>query len=76
MGNRRLFVTLDGLGGVSSAVSADGVYLTPRGQAILAHTPMGRFGQPEVIWLASPASAFVTGAVIPVDGGFNAYSGV
>lgn len=55
--------------------------LTPRGQAILAHTPMGRFGQPEdligtVIWLASPASAFVTGAVIPVDGGFNAYAGV
>ncbi len=55
--------------------------LTPRGQAILAHTPMGRFGVPEdligtVVWLASPASAFVTGAVIPVDGGFNAYAGV
>lgn len=55
--------------------------LTPRGQAILAHTPMGRFGAPEdligtMVWLASPASAFVTGAVIPVDGGFNAYAGV
>lgn len=55
--------------------------LTPRGQAIIAHTPMGRFGNPEdligtVIWLASPASAFVTGVVVPVDGGFNAYAGV
>lgn len=55
--------------------------LTPRGQAILAHTPMGRFGSPEdllgaVLWLLSPASAFVTGVVIPVDGGFSAFSGV
>jgi NAD(P)-dependent dehydrogenase (short-subunit alcohol dehydrogenase family) len=55
--------------------------LTARGRKILEHTPMGRFGQPEdllgaVLWLLSPASAFVTGAVIPVDGGFNAYSGV
>jgi len=55
--------------------------LTARGKQILEHTPMGRFGQPEdllgaVLWLLSPASAFVTGAVIPVDGGFNAYSGV
>ncbi len=55
--------------------------LTPRGQAVIAHTPMGRFGQPEeligtVIWLCSPASSFVTGAVIPIDGGFNAFSGV
>jgi NAD(P)-dependent dehydrogenase (short-subunit alcohol dehydrogenase family) len=42
---------------------------------------MGRFGQPEdlfgaVFWLLSPASAFVTGVVIPVDGGFSAFSGV
>ena len=55
--------------------------LTPRGQAIIAHTPMGRFGEPDdlvgtIIWLASPASAFVTGAVIPIDGGFSAFAGV
>ncbi len=55
--------------------------LTERGKKILAHTPMGRFGAPEdllgaMLWLLSPASAFVTGAVVPVDGGFNAYSGV
>ncbi|HEX2349253.1 MAG TPA: SDR family NAD(P)-dependent oxidoreductase [Ktedonobacterales bacterium] len=54
---------------------------TPRGQAILAHTPMGRFGAPEdlvgaALWLVSPAAAFVTGVVVPVDGGFSAYSGV
>jgi NAD(P)-dependent dehydrogenase (short-subunit alcohol dehydrogenase family) len=55
--------------------------LTPRGQSIIAHTPMGRFGEPEellgtVLWLLSPASAFVTGIVVPVDGGFSAFSGV
>jgi len=55
--------------------------LTPRGQTILTHTPMGRFGEPEdlfgaVLWLLSPASAFVTGIVVPIDGGFSAYSGV
>ncbi len=55
--------------------------LTPRGQSIIAHTPMGRFGEPDdligtIIWLASPASAFVTGAVIPIDGGFSAFAGV
>jgi NAD(P)-dependent dehydrogenase (short-subunit alcohol dehydrogenase family) len=55
--------------------------LTPRGQQIIAHTPMARFGQPEdlfgaVFWLLSPASAFVTGIVVPIDGGFSAYSGV
>ncbi len=54
---------------------------TARGQAILAHTPMRRLGEPDdligtVLWLVSRASAFVTGAVIPVDGGFAAYSGV
>jgi len=55
--------------------------LTARGQSIIAHTPMGRFGEPEdllgtLLWLLSPASAFVTGVVIPVDGGFSAFGGV
>jgi NAD(P)-dependent dehydrogenase (short-subunit alcohol dehydrogenase family) len=54
---------------------------TPRGDAILAHTPMGRYGQPEelvgaALWLLSPASAFVTGAIVPIDGGFSAFGGV
>jgi NAD(P)-dependent dehydrogenase (short-subunit alcohol dehydrogenase family) len=55
--------------------------LTQRGESIIAHTPMGRFGDPEdllgaVLWLLSPASAFVTGVVIPIDGGFSAFGGV
>ena len=55
--------------------------LTARGSAIIGHTPMGRFGEPgdlvgTLIWLAAPASAFVTGIVVPVDGGFSAFSGV
>jgi NAD(P)-dependent dehydrogenase (short-subunit alcohol dehydrogenase family) len=55
--------------------------LTPRGKSILSHTPAGRFGEPQdlvgaALWLASEAAAFVTGAVIPVDGGFHAYAGV
>ena len=55
--------------------------LTPRGQKIIDHTPMGRFGVGEdltgaTLWLLSPASAFVTGIILPVDGGFSAYSGV
>ncbi len=55
--------------------------LTERGQKIIDHTPMGRFGAPEdllgtVLWLMSPAAAFVTGLTVPVDGGFSAYSGV
>ncbi|MCX6089818.1 MAG: SDR family oxidoreductase [Candidatus Atribacteria bacterium] len=55
--------------------------LTARGKAIISHTPAGRFGIPEdlistVLWLISPASGFVTGVVVPVDGGFSAFSGV
>jgi NAD(P)-dependent dehydrogenase (short-subunit alcohol dehydrogenase family) len=55
--------------------------LTERGQSIIAHTPAGRLGTPKdligtLLWLVSPASAFVTGTVIPIDGGFSAYSGV
>jgi NAD(P)-dependent dehydrogenase (short-subunit alcohol dehydrogenase family) len=55
--------------------------LTPRGQRIIDGTPMGKFGKPEelngtVLYLLSDMSKFVTGIVIPVDGGFNAYSGV
>ena len=54
---------------------------TPRGNRILDHTPMGRYGAPSdligtLIWLVSDASAFVNGAVVPVDGAFNAYCGV
>jgi NAD(P)-dependent dehydrogenase (short-subunit alcohol dehydrogenase family) len=66
--NRRLLLQEDGS-------------LTPRGQSILAHTPMNRFGTPEdllgaTLWLISPAASFVTGVVIPIDGGFSAFSGV
>jgi len=66
--NRRLLLNDDGS-------------LTPRGQQIMAHTPMGRFGDPDdligtLLWLVSPASGFVTGIVVPVDGGFSAFSGV
>jgi NAD(P)-dependent dehydrogenase (short-subunit alcohol dehydrogenase family) len=55
--------------------------LTPRGERIVAHTPMGRFGDPEdligtVLWLLSDGAAFVHGIVVPVDGGFSAYGGV
>ncbi|MFA5028655.1 MAG: SDR family oxidoreductase [Candidatus Methylomirabilota bacterium] len=63
--NRRLLVNEDGTP-------------TPRGQSVLAHTPMGRFGEAAdligaVVFLASDASAFVTGITIPVDGGFLAH---
>jgi len=55
--------------------------LTPRGESIISHTPMGEFGKPEdligvCIWLSSEASRFVTGTVIPIDGGFGTFSGV
>jgi len=54
---------------------------TARGQTIIDHTPMGRYGVPDdligtLVWLASDASKFVTGIVVPVDGGFSAFSGV
>ncbi len=66
--NRRLLLNEDGS-------------LTPRGQSIISHTPMGRFQVPEdllgtLLWLVSPASALVTDIVVPVDGGFSAFSGV
>jgi NAD(P)-dependent dehydrogenase (short-subunit alcohol dehydrogenase family) len=55
--------------------------LTARGQQIIAHTPAGRFGQPDdllstLIWLCGPGARFVTGIVVPVDGGFSAFGGV
>jgi NAD(P)-dependent dehydrogenase (short-subunit alcohol dehydrogenase family) len=55
--------------------------LTDRGEKIISHTPMGRFGETEelvgtALYLLSDLSRFVTGVVIPVDGGFSAYSGV
>ncbi|MDH5607883.1 MAG: SDR family oxidoreductase [Cyclobacteriaceae bacterium] len=58
----------------------DGSY-TERGQTVIEHTPMGRFGTPQdlsstLLWLCDPGSSFVTGVVVPVDGGFSAFSGV
>jgi NAD(P)-dependent dehydrogenase (short-subunit alcohol dehydrogenase family) len=55
--------------------------LTARGNKIIEHTPMARFGTPDdlvgaTLWLLSPAAGFVTGVVIPIDGGFSAFSGV
>ena len=55
--------------------------LTPRGNSIIDQTPMGRFGEPEdlistTLYLCDDASSFVTGVVIPIDGGFSAFSGV
>jgi NAD(P)-dependent dehydrogenase (short-subunit alcohol dehydrogenase family) len=61
-------------------INADGS-LTERAQTIVRQTPMGRFGRPDellgaVHWLSSDASSFVTGVVLPVDGGFSVFSGV
>lgn len=55
--------------------------LTDRGQTIISQTPQGRFGEPDdllstLVWLASPGAGFITGIVVPVDGGFQAFSGV
>lgn len=66
--NRTLLTTADGK-------------LTERGESIIAHTPLGRFGDPAdltgtLLWLCSESSRFITGIVVNVDGGFNAYTGV
>jgi NAD(P)-dependent dehydrogenase (short-subunit alcohol dehydrogenase family) len=55
--------------------------LTARGRKIIEHTPMNRFGVPDdllgaMCWLLSPSASFVSGVIIPIDGGFSAYSGV
>ena len=55
--------------------------LTERGNTIIEHTPMGRFGLPEdlvgtTLWLCGEGSKFVTGIVVPIDGGFSSFSGV
>jgi NAD(P)-dependent dehydrogenase (short-subunit alcohol dehydrogenase family) len=62
-------------------VDAESGALTPRGATIVDHTPMGRLGAAQdlagtLLWLADPDNGFVTGAVVPVDGGFSAFSGV
>lgn len=65
----------------SLLLNPDGSY-TARSEKILAHTPMGKFGTPDdltgtLLWLCdNDASGFVNGVVVPVDGGFAAYSGV
>lgn len=61
-------------------LNPDGTYTT-RGQSIIDHTPLKRYGEPDelvgtAVWLASDASRFVTGVVVPVDGGFSAFSGI
>ncbi|MFK7984080.1 MAG: SDR family oxidoreductase, partial [Saprospiraceae bacterium] len=66
--NRRLLTNEDGS-------------LTARGQTIVNETPVKRFGEPEelvstLIWLCSDSSSFVTGIIVPIDGGFSAFSGV
>ncbi|GMN11295.1 SDR family oxidoreductase [Croceitalea sp. MTPC9] len=55
--------------------------LTSRGQTIIEHTPLGKFGEPEdlvgtTLWLCGEGASFVTGVIVPIDGGFSAFSGV
>ena len=74
--NRALLIKEDPAHGAQDSLS-----LTERGQQIVDHTPMGRFGEPDELvgaatWLASDASSFVTGIVLPIDGGFSAASGI
>ena len=74
--NRALLIKEDPAHGAPDSPS-----LTERGQQIVDHTPMGRFGEPDELvgaatWLASDASSFVTGIVVPIDGGFSAASGI
>jgi len=62
-------------------LTTEGGDLTARGNSIIDQTPMGRFGEPEdlvstTLYLCDDASSFVTGVVIPIDGGFSAFSGV
>ncbi len=62
-------------------IDKDSGEYTDRGRTILDHSPSGRLGKPEdllstLLWLLDPASRFVTGTVVPIDGGFNSFSGV
>lgn len=73
------FLLVDDASGDPSMDS--GQALTERGRTIIDHTPMGRFGDPEdligtVLWLLSDGASFVHGVVVPIDGGFSAFSGV
>jgi NAD(P)-dependent dehydrogenase (short-subunit alcohol dehydrogenase family) len=61
-------------------LNTDGSF-TARALTIMAHTPMGRFGRPDELtaaaqWLCSDSASFVTGVVLPIDGGFSAFGGV